>query len=81
MEEASNSESSHTYSLSKFLDRDMLKAFATMRDMLQEMLEDRNESTILQEKLMVMKEEKHKLLEKLHEMETQLYEEKETLTK
>jgi hypothetical protein len=47
MEEASNSESSHTSSLSKFFNNDMLKAFATMRDMLQEMLEDRKESTIL----------------------------------
>jgi hypothetical protein len=81
MEEASNSESSHKYSLSKFFGRDMLKEFATMRDMLQEMLEDRNESTVLQEQLMVMKEEKHQLLKKLHEMETQLYEAKETLTK
>jgi hypothetical protein len=30
---------------------------------------------------MSMKEEKHQLLEKLHEMETQLHEAKETLTK
>jgi vacuolar-type H+-ATPase catalytic subunit A/Vma1 len=47
MEEASNSESSHTSSLSKFFDKDMLKEFSTMRDLLQEMLEDRKESTIL----------------------------------
>jgi hypothetical protein len=59
MEEASNSESSHTSSLSKFFDKYMLNSFATMRDMLQEMLEDRKERTVLQEQLMVMKEEKH----------------------
>jgi hypothetical protein len=52
-----------------------------MRDMVQEMWEDRKESIVLQEKLMAMKEEKHLLLEKLHEMETQLHEAKETLTK
>jgi hypothetical protein len=36
---------------------------------------------VLQEKFMAMKEEKHQLLEKLHEMETQIHEENETLTK
>ena len=49
MEKDSNSESSHTYSLAKLFDREMLKAFATMRDMVQEMLEDRKESIVLQE--------------------------------
>jgi hypothetical protein len=81
MEEASNSESSHTYSLAKFFDKEMLKDFVTMRNMVQEMWEDRKESIVLQEQLMAMKEEKHQLLEKLHEMETQLHEAKETLTK
>ena len=72
MEEASNIDSSHTYSLTKLFDKDMLKAFVTMRDMVQEMWEDRKESIFIQEQLMAMKEEKHQLLEKLHEMETQL---------
>ena len=81
MEEASKIDSSHTYSLSKLFDKYMLKAFETMRDMLQEMLEYRKESIVLQESLMAMKEEKHQLLEKFHEMETQLYEAKETLKK
>ena len=81
MEEASNIESSHTYSLAKFFDKEMLKEFVTMRDMVQEMWKDRKESIVLQEQLMAMKEEKHQLLEKLHEMETQLHEAKETLTK
>jgi hypothetical protein len=81
MEEASNSESYHTSSLAKLFDKEMLKEFVTMRDMVQEMWEDRKESIVLQEQLMTMKEEKHQLLEKLHEMETQLHEAKETLTK
>jgi hypothetical protein len=81
MEEASNNESSHTSSLAKLFDKDMLNEFVTMRNMVQEMWEDRKESIVLQEQLMAMREEKHKLLEKLHEMETQLHGEKETITK
>jgi hypothetical protein len=49
MEEASNSESYHTYSLAKFFDKDMLKEFVTMRYMVQEMLEYRKENIVLQE--------------------------------
>ena len=52
-----------------------------MRDVVQETWEDRKESIVLQEHLMAMKEEKDQLLEKLHEMENQLQEAKETLTK
>jgi hypothetical protein len=81
MEEASNIDSSHTSSLSKFFDKEMLKEFVTMRDMVQELWEDREERIALEEQLMAMKKEKDQLLEKLHEMETQLHEAKETLTK
>jgi hypothetical protein len=81
MEEASNIDSSHTSSLSKFFDKEMLKEFLTMRDVMKEMCEDRKESIALEEQLMAMKKEKDQLLEKLHEMETQLHEAKETLTK
>jgi hypothetical protein len=81
MEEASNIDSSYTSSLSKFFDKEMLKALLTMRDVMKEMWEDRKESISLEEQLMTMKEEKDQLLEKLHEMETQLHEAKETLTK
>jgi hypothetical protein len=49
MEEASNIDSSHTSSLSKFFDKEMLKDFVTMRDMVQELWEDREESIVLQE--------------------------------
>jgi hypothetical protein len=47
MEEASNSKSSHTYSLAKLFDKDMMKAFVTMRDMVQEMWEDGKENIVL----------------------------------
>jgi hypothetical protein len=81
MEEASNSKISHTSSLAKLFDKNMLEEFLTMRDMVEEMWEDRKKSIVLQEQFMAMKEEKHQLLEKLHEMENQLHEEKETLTR
>jgi hypothetical protein len=81
MEEASNNDSSHTSSLSKFFDKEMLKEILTMRDVMKEMCEDRKESIALEEQLMAMKKEKDQLLEKLHEMEIQLHEAKETLTK
>jgi hypothetical protein len=80
MEEASNIGSSHTSSLSKFFDKDMLKEILTMRDEMKEMCEDRKERIALEEQLMAMKKEKDQLLEKLHEMEIQLHEAKETLT-
>jgi hypothetical protein len=81
MEEASNIGSSHTSSKSKFFDKEMLKEILTMRDLMKEMCEDRNESIALEEQLLAMKKEKVQLLEKLHEMEIKLHEAKETLTK
>jgi hypothetical protein len=58
MEEASNIGSSHTSSLSKFFDKEILKELITMRDVVKEMWEDRKESITLEEQLMTMKEEK-----------------------
>jgi hypothetical protein len=78
MEEASNIDSSHTSSLYKFFDKEEI---LTMRYLMKEMCEDRNERISLEEQLMAMKKEKDQLLENLHEMETQLHEAKETLTK
>jgi hypothetical protein len=81
MAEASNIDSSHTSSKSKFFDKEMLKELLTMRDVVKAMWEDRRESISLEEQLMAIKKEKDQLLEKLHEMEIQLHEAKETLTK
>jgi hypothetical protein len=78
MEEASSIDSSHTSSLSKFFDKEEI---LTMRDLMKEMCEDRNVNIALEEQLMAMKKEKDQLLQRLHEMEIQLHEAKETLTK
>ena len=80
MAKASNNDSSHTSSLSKFFDKELLKEILTMRDLMKVMCEDK-ESIALEEQLMVMKKEKDQLLEKLHQMEIQLHEANETLTK
>jgi hypothetical protein len=74
-------DSSPTSSKSKFFDKEMFNALLTMKDMVQELWKDREESIVLQEQLMAMKEEKDQLLEKLQEMENQLQEAKENLTK
>ena len=81
MEEALSIDSSPTSSKSKFFDKEMFNALLTMKDMVQELWKDREESIVLQEQLMAMKEENGQLLEKLQEMENQLQEAKETLTK
>jgi hypothetical protein len=74
MAEASSIDSSHTFSLSK-------EEIITLRDLMKEMYEDRNKNIALEEQLMAMKQEKDQLLQRLHEMEIQLHEAKETLTK
>ena len=74
MVEDSSIDSSHTFSLSK-------EELITMRDLMKEMCEDRNTSIALEEQLMAMKQEKEQFLARLHEMEIQLHEAKETLTK
>jgi hypothetical protein len=74
MAETSSIDSSHTFSLSK-------EEIITLRDLMKEMYEDRNKNIPLEEQLMVMKQEKDQLLQRLHEMEIQLHEAKETLTK
>jgi hypothetical protein len=77
MAEASSINSSHTFSLYSFFDKEEI---IIMRDLMKEMCEDRNERIVLEEQLMAMKQEKDQLFAKLHEMEIQLHEEKETLT-
>jgi hypothetical protein len=63
-----------TFSLSK-------EEIIIMRDLMKDMCEDRNVCISLEEQLMAMKQEKDQLLQRLHEMELQLHEAKETLTK
>jgi hypothetical protein len=71
MAEASSIDSSHTFSLSK-------EELITMKDLMKEMYDN---NIVLEEQLMAMKQEKDQLLQRLHEMENQLHEAKETLTK
>jgi hypothetical protein len=78
MAEASSMGSSHTFSLSSFFDKEEI---LTLRNLMKEMCEDMNKSISLEEQLMAMKQEKDQLLQRLHEMENQLHEAKETLTK
>ena len=74
MEEASSIDSSHTFSLSK-------EELVIMRDLMKEMCEDKNVHIVLEEQLKAMKKKKDQLLQRLREMEIQLHEAKETLTK
>ena len=76
---ASTSDVSNSYYLARLFDLEMLQELIIIRDMVQEMNEDRKENTILQEELMAMKEEKQELLENMHEMENQLHDAKEAL--
>lgn len=79
--EDSTSDVSNPSSLVILFDKEVLQELIIMRDMVQEMNEDRKENTILQDELMEMKEKKKELLEKMHEMEIQLHDAKETLAK
>jgi phage shock protein A len=71
MTEASSIDSSPTVSLS-------LEELITMRDLMEKMYDN---NIALEEQLMAMKQEKDQLLQRMHEMENQLQEAKETLTK
>jgi hypothetical protein len=69
MAEASSIDSSHTFSLSKFFDKEEL---LTLRDLMKEMCEDKNERIVLEEQSISMKKEKDQFLQRLHEMDIQL---------
>jgi len=77
--ENSTSDVFNSSSLTRLFDLEMLQELIIMRDMVQEMNEDRKENTILQVELMVMKEENQELLENMHEMDIQPHDAKETL--
>ena len=59
----------------------MLQKLYTMIYRMQEKYEDKRESVKIQEQLITMKEEKQEILERMHEMETQLHISKEALAK
>ena len=71
--EASLRDVSISSSLQKLFDKELLQKLYIMIDRMQEKYEDRRESSKIQEKLISMKKEEQEILEKMHEMETQLH--------
>ena len=59
----------------------MKQEFHIMKNMVQNMYEDVRENTKLQEQLVAMNKEKQEILQKMHEMEIQLHDAKESLAK
>ena len=55
MEEASSIDSSHTFSLSSFFNKEEI---LTLRDLMKKMCEDNDVRIVLEEQLMAMKQEK-----------------------
>jgi hypothetical protein len=78
MAEASSSNSFHTISLSSVFNKEEI---IILRDVMKKMCEYNDVNIALEEQLMAMKQEKDQLLQRLHEMENQLHEAKETLTR
>ena len=72
---------SEVSSFPRFFDDDMKRDFIILKDMVQILFEDRRESTKLREQLFSMKEEKEEILQILHDMERQLHQAQEALTK
>ena len=77
----SSSEVSKSSYFTIFFDEDMKRDFYILNDMVQIMFEDRRESTRLHEQLVAMKEEKEGIIQIMHEMEMQLHQSQEALTK
>ena len=77
----SSSEVSKSSSFTRFFDEDMKRDFYMLKDMVQILFEDRRESNELREQLFAMKKEKEEILQRLHEMEMELYQAQEALTK
>ena len=72
---------SEVSSFTRFFDDDMKHDFIILKDMVQILFKDTRESTELREQLFAMKEEKEEILQKFHDMEIQLHQFQEALTK
>ena len=68
-------------SFTRLFDEEMKRDFYILKDMVQILYEDGREITRLREKLVSMKQEKEGLLKRMHEMEMQLHQAQEALTK
>ena len=76
-----SSEVSKSSSFKIFFDEDMKQDFYILKDRVQILFEDRKESTRLCDKLVAMKQEKEEIIQIMHEMEMQLHQAQEALTK
>ena len=72
---------SEVSSFTIFYDDYMKRDFIILKDMVQILFEEKIESTELREQLFAMKEEKEEILQILHDMEMQLHQAQEALTR
>ena len=77
----STSSTSEGSSFTKFFNDDMKNEFLKVKDMVQILIEDQRESVKLHAQLMAMKDEKEIILQRLHDMEKQLLQAQEALSK
>jgi len=77
----STSSTSEVSSFTRFFNDDMKNEFFKVKDMVQILLEDQRESVQLRAQLLAMKEEKEAILQRLHDMELQLLQAQEALSK
>ena len=77
----SSSEVSKSFSFTRFFDEEMKRDFYILKDMVQILFGDRREITRLREKLVAMKQEIEGFLQRMHEMDMQLHQAQEALTK
>ena len=77
----SSSSTSEVSSFMRFFNDDMKNEFIKVKDMVQILIEDQRESVKIHAQLLTMKEEKEKFLQRLHDMEKQLLQAQEALSK
>ena len=75
------SSASEVSSFTKLFSDDMKEEFIKVKDMVQILIEDQRESVQLRAQLLAMQEEKEAILQRLHDMELQLLQAQEPLSK
>ena len=69
----STSSTSEVSSFMRFFNDDMKNEFIKVNDMVQILIEDQRESVKLHAQFLAMKDEKEAILQRLHDMEKQLF--------
>jgi len=72
---------SEVSSFTRLFNDDMKNEFIKVKDMVQILIEDQRESVKLHAQLLAMKDEKEAILQRLHDMEKQLLQAQEALSK